>query len=42
MSKDSIDTAINPPSIAIAKIAKCESLSGLCELEYHVGYEIGT
>ena len=42
MSKESIDTAINPPFIAIAKIAKCESLSGLCELEYHVGYEIGT
>jgi hypothetical protein len=42
MSKESIDAAINLTPIAIAKIAKCESLSGLCELEYHVGYEIGS
>lgn len=42
MSKESIDAEINPPSIAVAKIATCESLSGLCDLEYHVGYEIGT
>jgi hypothetical protein len=42
MSKESNDAAINLPSIAIAKIANCESLSGLCELEYHIGYEIGT
>jgi hypothetical protein len=36
MSKE----ATNPPSIAITKIAQCESLSGLCELQYHVGYSI--
>lgn len=30
------------PSIRVAKIARCMSLSGLTELEYHVGYEAGT
>ncbi len=40
MSKETIDDVLIAPSIAIAKIAKCESLSGLCELQYHVGYEI--
>lgn len=30
------------PSIRVAKIASCKSLSGLTELEYHVGYEVGT
>jgi hypothetical protein len=28
------------PEINIAKIATCESTSGLCHLEYHVGYEV--
>lgn len=30
------------PSIRVAKIANCKSLSGMTELEYHVGYEAGT
>ncbi|MCX7150553.1 MAG: hypothetical protein NTY05_14300 [Rhodocyclales bacterium] len=41
MSKQTSDVDSTAPPIAIAKIATCLSLSGLCELEYHVGYEIG-
>jgi len=30
------------PAIRVAKIATCDSLSGLSRLEYHVGYEAGS
>jgi hypothetical protein len=34
------EVATEAPILAIAKIGICESLSGLCELEYHIGYEV--
>jgi len=38
MTINTNDTTASP-AIRIAKVGKCESLSGLCELEYHVGYQ---
>lgn len=40
-----MNTTVAPsaiPIIRVAKIASCLSLSGLTELEYHIGYEAGT
>jgi hypothetical protein len=44
MRKDlkSIDAALNSPQIAIAKVFSCKSLSGLCTLEIHIAYVVGT
>lgn len=39
MSKESIDAS---PHIATAKVFTCESLSGLCQLQAAIGYEVGT
>lgn len=35
-------SAVDLPVIHVAKIARCDSLSGLSQLEFHVGYETGT
>ena len=42
MSKETIDTVMNAPHIATAKVFQCESLSGLCTLTAAIGYEVGT
>ncbi len=39
---ESVQTQATETAIHIAKIATCDSLSGLSQLEYHVGYEAGT
>lgn len=42
MNKESIDTVLETPHIATAKVFYCESLSGLCQLQAAIGYEVGT
>ena len=42
MNKEAIDTVLNAPHIATAKVFTCESLSGLCTLTAAIGYEVGT
>ena len=42
MNKEAIDTVLNAPHIATAKVFSCESLSGLCTLQAAIGNEVGT